>query len=197
MNSAPALAWVPKPGTSVIDDAIPDSLGQQSLSSPASRSSASALGSGRVKPNTAPRITETETASMATEIVVVDDQELMRLSFRMVIDSQPDLTVTGEAGDGAEAITAARALRPDVMLMDLRMPDLDGLQAARQIIREAPEARIILMTTFHIGDYVEAGLRAGVRGFLPKGSTPVQLLTAIRAVVAGAFVLPARAPRDA
>ena len=83
-------------------------------------------------------------SSMTTEIFVVDDQELMRLSFRMVIDSQPDLKVTGEATCGAEAIAAARILRPDVMLMDVRMPDIDGLRAARQIIHEDRSARIIL-----------------------------------------------------
>jgi DNA-binding NarL/FixJ family response regulator len=130
---------------------------------------------------------------MTTEIIVVDDQELMRLGLRMVINSQPDLRVTGEAGDGAQAITAARVLRPDVILMDIRMPDVDGLQAAREIVREEPGAKIILITTFDLDDYVEAGLRAGVRGFLLKDATPVQLLAAIRAVKAGAFVLPPRA----
>jgi DNA-binding NarL/FixJ family response regulator len=129
---------------------------------------------------------------MTTEIFVVDDQELMRLSFRMVIDSQPDLKVTGEATCGAEAIAAARILRPDVMLMDVRMPDIDGLRAARQIIHEDRSARIILVTTFDIGEYVEAGLRAGVRGFLLKDATPARLLATIRAVAAGELVLPAR-----
>jgi DNA-binding NarL/FixJ family response regulator len=128
---------------------------------------------------------------MPTEIVVVDDQELMRLGFRMVINSQPDLKVIGEAGDGAQAITAARVLRPDVILMDIRMPDVDGLQAACQIIREEPGAKIILITTFDLDDYVEAGVQAGVRGFLLKDATPAQLLAAIRAVKAGELVLPA------
>jgi DNA-binding NarL/FixJ family response regulator len=129
---------------------------------------------------------------MATEIIVVDDQELMRLSYRMVIDSQPDLKVTGEAGGGAEAIAAARVLRPDVMLMDVRMPDVDGLRAARQIIHENRRARIILVTTFDIDDHVEAGLQAGVRGFLLKDATPANLLATIRAVAAGELVLPSR-----
>jgi DNA-binding NarL/FixJ family response regulator len=133
------------------------------------------------------------TTEMATEIIVVDDQELMRLGFRMVINSQPDLKVIGEAGDGAQAITAARVLRPDLIIMDIRMPDVDGLQAARQIIREDPAARIILVTTFDLDDYVEPGLQAGVRGFLLKDVTPVELLAAIRAVQAGEFVLPAPA----
>jgi DNA-binding NarL/FixJ family response regulator len=132
---------------------------------------------------------------MPTEIVVVDDQELMRLGFRMVINSQSDLKVIGEAADGVQAITAARVLRPDVILMDIRMPDIDGLQAARQIIREEPKAKIILITTFgyDYDDYLEAGLQAGVRGFLLKDATPAQLLAAIRAVRAGELVLPAPA----
>jgi DNA-binding NarL/FixJ family response regulator len=132
---------------------------------------------------------------MATEIVVVDDQELMRLGFRMVINSQSDLKVIGEAGNGAQAITAARVLRPDVILMDIRMPDVDGLQAARQILREEPRAKIILITTFgyDYDDYLEAGLQAGVRGFLLKDATPAQLLAAIRAVRGGELVLPAPA----
>jgi DNA-binding NarL/FixJ family response regulator len=130
---------------------------------------------------------------MPTEIIIVDDQELVRLGFRMVINGQPDLKVTGEAGDGAQAITAARVLRPDVMLIDIRMPAVDGLQAARQIVREEPSAKIILITSFDLDDYLEAGLQAGARGFLLKDATPVQLLAAIRAVKAGELVLPAPA----
>jgi DNA-binding NarL/FixJ family response regulator len=127
---------------------------------------------------------------MPTEIVVVDDQELMRLGFRMVINSQPDLKVIGEAADGAQAITAVRVLRPDLVLMDIRMPGVDGLQAAREIVGEEPRAKIILITTFDLGDYFEAGLEAGARGFLFKDATPAQLLAAIRAVRAGELVLP-------
>src|ERR1700690_1162850 len=129
---------------------------------------------------------------MTTEILIADDQELVRLGYRMVINSQPDLKVTGEAGDGAQAITAARVLRPDVMLMDIHMPYLDGVLAARQIVHEDPGAKIILVTTFtyDYDDYLEAGLQAGVRGFLLKDATPAQLLAAIRAVKAGQLVLP-------
>jgi DNA-binding NarL/FixJ family response regulator len=132
---------------------------------------------------------------MPTEILIVDDHELTRMGFRMVINSQSDLRVTGEAADGIQAITAARVLRPDVMLMEIRMPDVDGLQAARQIMREEPRTRIILITTFDhdYDDYLEAGLQAGVRGFLLKDATPTQLLAAIRAVKAGDLVLPALA----
>jgi DNA-binding NarL/FixJ family response regulator len=134
-------------------------------------------------------------APMVTEIVVVDEQELIRLGFRMVIDSQPDLKVTGEASDGAGAIAVARALRPDVVLMDIRIPDVDGLLAARQIMREETRTKVILITTFgyDYDDYLEAGLQAGVRGFLFKDATPAQLLAAIRAVKAGELVLPALA----
>jgi DNA-binding NarL/FixJ family response regulator len=131
---------------------------------------------------------------MATEIIIVDDQELVRVGLRMVINSQSDLKVTGEAGDGAQAITAARVLRPDVMVMDIRMPDVDGVLAARQIVREEPGAKIILITTFDLDEYVEAGLEAGVRGFLLKDATPAQLLAAIRAVKAGELVLPSTTP---
>jgi DNA-binding NarL/FixJ family response regulator len=129
---------------------------------------------------------------MTTEIIIADDQELVRLGYRMVINSQSDLKVIGEAGDGAQAITAARVLRPDVMLMDIRMPYVDGVRAARQILREEPGAKIILVTTFayDYDDYLEAGVQAGVRGFLLKDAPPPRLLAAIRAVKAGELVLP-------
>ena len=127
---------------------------------------------------------------MSTEIVIADDQELMRLSFRMVIDSQPDLRITGEAGTGREAIDAAAELRPDVMLMDIRMPELDGVQATAAIMAADPDARIILVTTFDVDDYLQSAHRAGARGFLLKDAAPAQLLAAIRAVAAGGTVFP-------
>ena len=130
---------------------------------------------------------------MSTEIIIADDHELVRLGFRMVINGQPDMKVTGEAGDGAQAITAARVLRPDVMLIDICMPGVDGLQATRQIVHEEPNAKIILITSFDLDGSIEAGLQAGARGFLVKDVTPVQLLAAIRAVKAGELVLPAPA----
>jgi DNA-binding NarL/FixJ family response regulator len=135
---------------------------------------------------------------MTTEIIIADDQELVRLGYRMVINSQSDLKVIGEAGDGAQAITAARVLRPDVMLMDIHMPYLDGVLAARQIVREELGAKVILVTTFayDYDDYLEAALQAGVRGFLLKDAPPTQLLAAIRAVKAGELVLPS-APAEA
>jgi DNA-binding NarL/FixJ family response regulator len=119
---------------------------------------------------------------MSTEIVIVDDQELMRLSFRMVIDSQQDLRVTGEAADGREAVAMAATLRPHVILMDVRMPGLDGIQATADIMAVDPEARIILVTTFDLDDYLGAGRRAGAAGFLLKDVAPAELLAAIRLV---------------
>ena len=130
---------------------------------------------------------------MRTEIVIVDDQELMRLSFRLVLDSQPDLRVTGEAGCGREAIELARRLRPHVMLMDVRMPEIDGVQATREIMAADPDARIILVTTFDLDDYLRPGISAGARGFLLKDAAPSRLLATIRAVAAGETVLPVRA----
>ena len=127
---------------------------------------------------------------MSTEIVIADDQELMRLSFRMVIDSQEDLKVTGEAADGREAVAAAMSLRPHVMLMDIRMPGLDGVQATAQIMAADPSARVILVTTFDQDDCLEAGRRAGAAGFLLKGVAPGELLAVIRAVARGASAFP-------
>jgi DNA-binding NarL/FixJ family response regulator len=125
---------------------------------------------------------------MPTEIVIVDDQELMRLGFRLVLDSQPDLRVTGEAGSGREAIELALRLRPDVMLMDIRMPELNGIDAAREIMRIDPGARIILVTTFELEEHVAAGRAAGVRGFLLKDAAPARLLEAVRIVAGGGTV---------
>jgi DNA-binding NarL/FixJ family response regulator len=129
---------------------------------------------------------------MPTEIVIVDDQELMRVGFRLVLGSQPDLRVTGEAGSGREAIELAQRLRPDVMLMDIRMPELNGIDAAREIMTADPGARIILVTTFDLEEYVASGRAAGVRGFLLKDAAPARLLEADRIVAAGGTVDPPR-----
>ena len=134
---------------------------------------------------------------MSTEIVIADDQELMRLSFRMVIDSQQDLKVTGEAADGREAVTAAMRLHPNIVLMDIRMPELDGVRATAEIMAADPGARVILVTTFDQDDCLEAGRRAGAAGFLLKGVAPGELLATIRAVASGESAFPeptARAP---
>jgi len=115
---------------------------------------------------------------MTTGILLADDQELMRMGFRMVIDSQPDLEVIGEASSGREAIDATGRLAPDVVLMDVRMPECDGVQATRTIVESGAASRIIILTTFDLDEYVYAGLRAGASGFLLKDAQPAELLAA-------------------
>ena len=122
-------------------------------------------------------------------VLLADDQELMRMGFRMVIDSQPDLEVVGEAANGREAITAVTRVAPDVALMDVRMPVLDGVEATRRIVAAGAVTRIIILTTFDLDEYVHAGLRAGASGFLLKDAQPADLLSAIRAVAAGDAVI--------
>jgi DNA-binding NarL/FixJ family response regulator len=132
---------------------------------------------------------------MTTTILLADDQELMRMGFRMVIDSQPDLEVTGEASNGREAVDATRRLTPDVILMDVRMPDCDGVQATRTIVESGAASRIIILTTFDLDEYVYAALRAGASGFLLKDAQPAELLAAIRAVASGDAVVSPRVTR--
>ena len=126
---------------------------------------------------------------MSASVLLVDDQELMRMAFRMVIESQPDLTVAGEAATGLEAVAQAEALNPDVVLMDVRMPELDGVEATRRIVAAGSAARIIILTTFDLDEYVYAALRAGASGFLLKDAQPADLLSAIRSVAAGDAVV--------
>jgi DNA-binding NarL/FixJ family response regulator len=132
---------------------------------------------------------------MSTAILLADDQELMRMGFRMVIDSQPDLEVIGEASNGREAIDATRRLAPDVVLMDVRMPEWDGVQATRTIVDAGLASRIIILTTFDLDEYVYAALRAGASGFLLKDAQPAELLAAIRAVASGDAVVSPRITR--
>jgi DNA-binding NarL/FixJ family response regulator len=122
-------------------------------------------------------------------LLLVDDQPLLRLGFRTVLETQPDLEVVGEAGDGAQAVTMTRAVRPDVVLMDVRMPVMDGLEATRQIVGSGSAARILVLTTFNLDEYVYAALRAGASGFLLKDVPPADLLTGVRAVAAGDAVV--------
>ena len=103
---------------------------------------------------------------MSIRVLLVDDQSLLRLGFRMVLEAQPDIEVVGEAGDGAQAVVMTRSLHPDVVLMDVRMPVLDGIQATRQIVASGSVARILVLTTFNLDEYVFAALRAGASGFL-------------------------------
>jgi DNA-binding NarL/FixJ family response regulator len=126
---------------------------------------------------------------VTTSIVLVDDQELLRVGFRMVLDAQPDLVVLGEASDGQEAIEMVERLAPDVVLMDVRMPGTDGLQATRSIVSSGSRSRIIILTTFDLDEYAHAALRAGASGFLLKDAPPADLLSAIRAVASGDAVV--------
>jgi DNA-binding NarL/FixJ family response regulator len=126
---------------------------------------------------------------VSTSLLLADDQELMRMAFRMVIDTQPDMSIVGEAHNGHEAVAAAERLRPDVVLMDVRMPEMDGLEATRLIVQSESSARIIILTTFDLDEYVYAALRAGASGFLLKDTPPADLLSGIRAVASGDAVV--------
>lgn len=118
-------------------------------------------------------------------ILLVDDQALLRVGFRMVLEAEDDFTIVAEAGDGAQAIALAASMRPQVILMDVRMPELDGIEATRQIMAAQPETRIIILTTFDLDEYAFGGLRAGASGFLLKNAEPGELIAAIRTVVSG------------
>jgi len=120
---------------------------------------------------------------------IVDDQPLIRAGLRMVVESQPDLQLVGEADDGAEAISLAREQRPDVLLMDIRMPGLDGIHAIPGVLAASPGTRILMLTTFDVDHYVYASLREGASGFLLKDAGPEQLLAGVRAVAGGDMLL--------
>jgi DNA-binding NarL/FixJ family response regulator len=132
---------------------------------------------------------------MAIGVLLADDQELMRMGFRMVIESQPDMSVVGEAATGREAVAVTERTAPDVVLMDVRMPDIDGVEATRLITAADRGARIIILTTFDLDEYVYAGLRAGASGFLLKDAPPGELLSAIRSVANGDAVVAPRVTR--
>ncbi|WP_024755803.1 response regulator [Streptomyces exfoliatus] len=127
----------------------------------------------------------------ATRVLVVDDQVLLRGSFRILVENEPGLTAVGEAGDGAEAVELARLHRPDVVLMDVRMPVMDGIEATRRICGspETAGVRVLILTTFDLDEYVYAALRAGAAGFLLKDSPPAEVLAAIRVVATGDSLL--------
>ena len=127
---------------------------------------------------------------MSTRILIVDDQSLVRAGFRLILESQTDFEVVGEGQDGTEAVTLTRRHHPDVLLMDIRMPRLDGLEATRQILENgSSQCRIVMLTTFDLDEYVYEALRAGACGFLIKDVTPEQLIAAVRLVAAGDALL--------
>ena len=127
---------------------------------------------------------------MTTRVLIVDDQSLVRAGFRLILESQPDFAVIGEAPDGEQAVALARRHRPEVILMDIRMPRMDGLEATRQILQDGLSGcRIVILTTFDLDEYVYAALRAGACGFLLKDVTPEQLIAAVRLVAAGDALL--------
>lgn len=124
-------------------------------------------------------------------VLLADDQALLRSAFRVLVDSEPDMEVVGEASDGAQAVRLAKEERADVVLMDIRMPGTDGLAATRMISADPSLARVrvVILTTFEVDDYVVQSLRAGASGFLGKGSEPEELLSAIRVAAAGEALL--------
>ncbi|MEV1066643.1 response regulator transcription factor [Streptomyces sp. NPDC050263] len=131
------------------------------------------------------------TTSAATRILIAEDQALLSGSFRILVDSEPDLTTVGEASTGAQAVVMARSERPDLVLMDIRMPELDGIEATRRICGSpvTADVRVLILTMFDIDEYVFDGLRAGASGFLLKDTPPADLLTAIRVIAGGDALL--------
>ncbi|CAL9487962.1 response regulator [Streptomyces sp. enrichment culture] len=124
-----------------------------------------------------------------TTVLIADDQPLQRFGFRMLLESQDDMTVLDEAANGTEAIRKAARLQPDVVLMDVRMPGLDGIEATRRITASGDRTRVLILTTFDLDEYAYAGLRAGASGFLVKDAQPEDLLSGIRAVASGDAVV--------
>ena len=127
---------------------------------------------------------------MTQRVVVADDQALVRTGFRMILSSDPEIEVVGEAADGEQAIALTKELRPDVVLMDIRMPEIDGIEATRRIVRDvSPPPRIIILTTFDLDEYVFDAIAAGASGFLLKDAPATQLITAVQTVAAGDALL--------
>ena len=122
---------------------------------------------------------------MSVKVLIVDDQALVRAGFQMIIRAEDGMEVVGEAGDGVQALAAARELAPDIVLMDIRMPEMDGVEATRRIVRDAASPRVLVLTTFDLDEYVFGALRAGASGFLLKDAQEDQLISAIRVVAGG------------
>jgi DNA-binding NarL/FixJ family response regulator len=128
-------------------------------------------------------------------VLLVDDQSLLRTGFRMILAAEPDIEVVGEAADGTSGVSMASALHPDVVLMDVRMPGMNGIEATASITAAGPASKVLILTTFDLDQYVFAGLKAGASGFLLKDAPPAELLTAIRTVARGDSVLAPTATR--
>ena len=127
-----------------------------------------------------------------TTLLLCDDQALIRFGLRRMVEADPEITVAGEVGDGEDAVAEARRLRPDLVLMDIRMPVLDGIEATRRIVRARPATKVMILTTFGLDGYVYEALRAGASGFMLKDAPPEEILAAIRVVAAGdALIAPA------
>jgi DNA-binding NarL/FixJ family response regulator len=126
---------------------------------------------------------------MSIRVLLADDQPLLRGAFRLLIESAPDLEVAGEAGTGREAVALTTGTGADVVLMDIRMPEMDGLAATREIVASGSAARVLILTTFEIDEYVYEALRAGASGFLGKSAEPADLLNAVRTVHGGEALL--------
>jgi DNA-binding NarL/FixJ family response regulator len=126
---------------------------------------------------------------LTISVALVDDQPLVRSGFRLIVEAEDDLEVIGEAGDGEEAVAVVRRMQPDVVLMDVQMPKLNGLDATRRLVEDGSASRIIILTTFEQDDYVFAALRAGASGFMLKNAAPEDLVRAVRIVAAGEALL--------
>jgi len=126
---------------------------------------------------------------VSIRVLIADDQELVRTGFRMILSGEPDITVVGEASDGLAAVELARGLGVDVVLMDIRMPGIDGIEATRRLGAAGSSARVLILTTFDLNEYVYEALRAGASGFLLKDAPAAQLMTAIRVVADGEALL--------
>src|SRR5947207_11117645 len=124
-----------------------------------------------------------------TSVLIADDQALVRVGLRKILENEPETTVVGEAVDGEDAVAATARLRPDVVLMDIRMPVLDGIEATRRIIRAQPDTRVLILTTFGLDTYVYDALRAGASGFMLKDAPPEEITAAVRIVATGEALL--------
>ncbi|NCT91181.1 response regulator transcription factor [Cellulomonas sp. APG4] len=130
-----------------------------------------------------------------TRVLLVDDQALLRMGFRLVLEAEEDLEVVGEASDGRSALDQVRALEPDVVLMDVRMPGVNGIEATERVVTERPDTKVLILTTFDLDEYAFAALRAGASGFLLKDTRPADLVAAIRTVASGDAVVSPRITR--